>query len=112
DRPHGPYLECLDLASLWTWDSDKLKGLEGNLERLGHVAPRCAKVLGCYLWDYGKKQPMPLALMQHQCGLGLEWLQRGRIEGMIFLASCLCDLELEAVEWTRDWIAKVGDQRL
>jgi hypothetical protein len=31
---------------------------------------------------------------------------------MIFLASCLCDLELEAVEWTRDWIAKVGEQQL
>ena len=33
-------------------------------------------------------------------------------EGMIFLASCICDLKLEAVEWTRQWIQKVGDEIL
>jgi hypothetical protein len=111
-KPLAPYLELLDLVSFWTWDSEKLQGLEGNLERLEQVAPRCGKVLGCYLWDYGRKQPMPLDLLRHQCALGLDWLQRGKIEGMIFLASCLCDLELEAVEWTRNWIAKVGDKQL
>jgi hypothetical protein len=112
DGPLAPYLELLDLVSFWTWDSEKLRGLEANLERLEKVTPRCGRMLGCYLWDYGQKKPMPLDLMQEQCELGLEWLQQGRIEGMIFLASCICDLELEAVEWTRNWIAKVGDQRL
>ena len=47
---------------------------------------------------------------QEQCELGLEWLKQGRIDGMIFLASCICDLDLETVEWTRKWIQKVGDQ--
>jgi hypothetical protein len=109
DRPLAPYLELLDLVTFWTWDSDKLRGLDGNLERLEQAAPRCGRVLGCYLWDYGRREPMPLDLMRHQCELGLHWLQQGRIEGMIFLASCLCDLELEAVEWTRNWIAQVRD---
>jgi hypothetical protein len=107
ERQLAPYLELLDLVSFWTWDSEKLKGLEANLERLEKVAPRCGRVLGCYLWDYGKKGPMPLPLMQHQCEVGLQWLRQGRIGGMIFLASCLCDLELAAVEWARNWIAQV-----
>jgi hypothetical protein len=111
-KPLAPYLELLDLVSFWAWDSDKLTALEGNLERLEQVAALCGRVLGCYLWDYGKKKPMPLDLVRHQCGLGLRWLRQGRIEGMIFLASCLCDLELEAVEWTRNWIATMGDQRI
>jgi hypothetical protein len=51
---------------------------------------------------------MPLDVMQEQCETGLEWLNANRIEGMIFLASCICDLELDAVEWTRTWIAKVA----
>jgi hypothetical protein len=109
EKPLAPYLDFLDLVSLWTWDSEKLRGLEGNLARLKQVAPKCARVLGCYLWDYGNKKPMPLDLMRHQCELGLRWLRQGEIEGMIFLASCLCDLELEAVEWTRNWVAQVGD---
>ena len=112
ERPLAPYLDLLDLVSLWTWDSEKLSGLEANLERLEEVAPRCGRVLGCYLWDYGAKKPMPLELLWHQCEVGLRWLRQGRIEGMIFLASCLCDLELEAVEWTRNWIAQVGDEQL
>jgi hypothetical protein len=108
-RSLAPYLELLDLVSFWTWDSEKLPGLEGNLQRLERMAPGCGKVLGCYLWDYGKKRPMPLDRMRHQCEVGLDWLRRGKVEGMIFLASCVCDLELEAVEWTRNWIAKVGN---
>jgi hypothetical protein len=55
---------------------------------------------------------MPLDLMQHQCELGLRWLRQGRIGGMIFLASCLCDLDLEAVMWTRDWLSQEGDEQL
>ena len=106
----APYLELLDLVSFWTWDSEKLQVLERNLDQLEKVTPRCGRVLGCYLWDYGKKRPMPLDLMRHQYELGLRWLRQGRIEGMIFLASCLCDLEMDAVEWTRNWIAQVGDQ--
>ena len=34
------------------------------------------------------------------------------IDGVIFLASCICDLELQTVEWTRQWIAEVGEQLL
>jgi hypothetical protein len=111
-RPLAPYLDLVDQVSFWTWDAEGLKGLESSLERLEKVAPRCGRVLGCYLWDYGRRRPMPLDLMRHQCELGLDWLRQGRIEGMIFLASCLCDLELQAVEWTRGWIAQVGDEQL
>jgi hypothetical protein len=112
DKPIDKYLQLLDKVSLWTWDSQNLNGLKNNLERLEKLAPTSGKTLGCYMWDYGKKRPMPLDLMQHQFELGLEWLKTGRIEGIIFLASCICDLELEAVEWTRSWIATVGDQEI
>jgi hypothetical protein len=106
----APYLESMDLVSLWAWEADKLPAIGDRLERLGELAPTCKKVLGCYLWDYGTKRPMPLHLLQRHCDAGLELLMQKRIEGMIFLASCICDLGLDAVEWTRGWIAKVGDR--
>ena len=62
------------------------------------------------MYDYGDKKPMPVSLMEKQCHLGLRWLQEGRIEGMIFLASCICDVGLEAVEWTRQWIQKLEEK--
>src|SRR5262245_18574232 len=39
----APYLELLDKVSFWTWDSEKLRGLEGHLEQLEAVAPTCSR---------------------------------------------------------------------
>ena len=81
-------------------------------ERVERLAPSIRKVLGCYMWDYGENKPMPVSFMEKQCQLGQRWLDEGRINGMIFLASCICDYGLEAVEWTRAWIRKAGDDKL
>jgi hypothetical protein len=110
--PVRQHLALCDKVSFWTWRAEELAGLERNLAALEALAPACGKVLGCYMWDYGNKRPMPVAAMERQCSMGLRWLREGRIEGMIFLASCICDLGLETVEWTREWIARVGGQVL
>ena len=113
DRPIAPWLDACDVLTYWTWQADELAHLERDLDRLDALAPKARKVLGCYLWDYGGKQThMPLAAMARQCELGRHWLKQGRIEGMIFLSNCVCDLELPAVEWTRTWLAAVGDERV
>jgi hypothetical protein len=112
DSRLAPFLELMDVVSLWAWDTDKVRSLSESLEQLETLAPSCRKVLGCYMWDYGGKRPVPLALLEDLCMAGLSWLRQGRIDGIIFLASCICDLELEAVEWTRAWAAKTGDEAL
>jgi hypothetical protein len=112
DQGIEPYLALCDVATFWTMPGSQLAHLEDNFERFVAVTPTKRRVLGCYMWNYGEEKPMPVRLMRHQCELGLAWLQEGKIEGLIFLASCICDLDIEAVEWTREWIAKVGDQPL
>jgi len=109
-HPVDEHLAQCDVVTFWTWRSEMLSELEENFERVESLAPFCRKVLGCYMWDYGNRKPMSVSLMERQCQISLQWLQDGRIDGMIFLASCICDLELETVEWTRRWIQKVGDE--
>jgi hypothetical protein len=109
DMPLAEYLALCDEVSLWTWNAPDLKDLDANFSRLEALAPKSGKLVGLYMWDYGLRKPMPLAMMQKQCEAALRWLNEGRIDGMIFLASCICDLGLEAVEWSREWIARVGD---
>ncbi|MFH1923764.1 MAG: hypothetical protein ABIP48_28230 [Planctomycetota bacterium] len=104
------HLQYCDKITFWTWWSERLGDLEKNFERLEKLAPEHGKLLGCYMWDYPNRAAVPLERMKHQCTLGLRWLREGRIEGMIFLGSTVCDLELEVVEWVRRWIAEVGDQ--
>lgn len=103
------YLPYCNQISLWTWHAKDLDGLSSNLERLEAIAPDHDYFLGCYIWDLGPRAPMPLDRFQYQCEAGLDWLRSGRITGMIFLASCYCDLELDTVEWLRGWIAEIGD---
>ena len=110
--PVGQHLALCDNVSFWTWRAEELADLERNFSIVEELAPACDKVLGCYMWDYGNKRPMPVEAMEQQCTIGLRWLREGRIDGMIFLASCICDLGLETVEWTRDWIARVGNENL
>jgi hypothetical protein len=112
DMALGPYLDLCDWVSLWTWNAPDLKDIEANFAKCEQLSPNSKKMLGLYLWDYGLKQPMPLDLMKMQSETALRWLREGRIDGMIFLASCICDLELDTVKWSRDWIRKVGDEQL
>ena len=111
--PAGEYLRLCDVLAYWTWQARELVDLESDFDRFEAVAPGKRKVLGCYFWDYsGSGRPLALDLMKRQCELGLRWLKQGRIEGMIFLPSCVCDLGIDTVEWTRDWIARVGGDEL
>ncbi len=112
DLPVARHLETCDVVTLWTWNAADLRDLEKNFERMEPLAATNRKMLGCYMWDFGTGKPIPLELMKLQCEKGLKWLKEGRIDGMIFLSSVICDLDIEAVEWTRKWIAEVGDQPL
>ena len=110
--PITEHLALCDGIIFWTWVAEDLAKLEANFERLQSLAPDARRMLGCYMWDYGSRRPMPVALMKGQCETGLQWLCEGRVEGMVFLASCISDLHLESVEWSRQWIAAVGSTAL
>lgn len=108
--PLREHLKQCDVVTFWTWTAENLKNMEQNFRQAEEMTPSCRKVLGCYMYDYGAGRQMSLSLMEYQCTTGLQWLRDGRIDGMIFLASCICDLNLEAVEWTRRWIATAGNR--
>jgi len=110
ELPIQKHLQYCDKITFWTWWSERLTDLEEDFERLEKLAPDHGKLLGCYMWDYPNRAAVPLERMKHQCKLAQRWLGEGRIEGMIFLGSTICDLELEVVEWVRRWIAEVGEQ--
>jgi hypothetical protein len=107
-----PLVAEFDAVLFWTWKPERLPQLEPNLARLRELLPGKRVLLGCYMWDFDAGKPMPMELMPFQCDLGLQWLREGAIEGMIFLGTNICDLGIEAVEWTRAWIAEHGDEPL
>ena len=55
DLPLGDYLDLIDVVTLWCGPKDVVN-LEANLKRAEASAPKCKKMLGCYVVDYGGKQ--------------------------------------------------------
>lgn len=109
ELPYWEYLQHCDAVTLWTWKSEDLREIDRNLQFYADKIADKPVLLGLYMYDYGANRPMPLDMMKYQCEFALRQLRSGRISGMVFLASCICDLGFEAVEWARQWIDKVGD---
>ena len=106
------HLKLCDVVQLWTWWGENLDQLAANLEKAEKLVRGTRMALGLYWWDFGNKKPLAMSAMQHQCDLGLQWLRQGRIEGMIFCGNWLCDRGLDVVEWTRQWIQRVGSEKV
>ena len=106
------HLDEVDEVCMWTWRPAELKDLESNLAALEKLVPGKPIYQGCYMYDFDASRPLPVDLMKQQIETGYRWLQQGRTQGMIFLATPNVDVGLEAVDWTRQWIATVGDERL
>lgn len=136
DRRHPDFKDCeppladqmkhFDVVVLWTARSADLRDLEKNLALLEAIKPKnCRIALGIYLWGYWDKdpakaddksyvmgRPVPLDLMEHQCGLGLKWLKEGRVSDLVILGLAGIDQGIPSAKWMRDWIKKHGDEKL
>ncbi len=105
-----PYLEYIDVITMWTWNGKDLANLERNLAQLKELGGPDKKYLaGCYMWDYGDAKPLSPDLMRYQLDTYEHWLKTGEIEGVIFCSNCIADLGIHNVDLAREWIEKHQD---
>ena len=103
------HLDYCDVVLFWTWDAVDLTAVETNFTKYREIMPDKPTLLGIYMWDFGGNRPITMELMKHQLDFALEQFKKSQIEGMIFHCTPLCDLGLEAVEYSKKWIAEYGD---
>ena len=106
-----PAMELVDTVGLWTWAGADVMKLEENFRVYRECVPKKPTLLGIYMWDFGNKKPMEMEFMEHQLAVALDLFKRGEIEGMIFHCTPLCNKNLEAVAFSREWIQKHGQER-
>jgi hypothetical protein len=106
------HIDHFDVVSFWTWWADDLAILKENFKKYREIIPDKPTLLGIYMWDFGNRKPITVESMKLQLDFALEKLKQGQIEGMIFHCTPLCDLDLEAVHYSRKWIAEHGDKRI
>ena len=103
------HIDCVDDVLFWTWHATDLVKLEENFNMYRSIVPGKPTFLGIYMWDFGNAKPVPLELMKLQLDFALEKFKQHEIKGMIFHCTPLVDIGLEAVEYSKKWIAKYGD---
>ena len=99
-----------DVISFWTWTGKDVMKLRENFETYRKIMPGKKTLLGLYMWDFGGKQPIDLDFMKHQLEFALELFRKGQIDGTIFHCTPLCNKNLEAVEYSKKWIAETANE--
>jgi len=56
DSPIKGLLDYCDKITFWTWFAKDIPDMEKNFSKLEKLAPDKGKLLGCYLWDYGRQK--------------------------------------------------------
>ena len=104
-------IKALDVINVWIWHSNRdIPKLEPDIEYLEKHFPGKPIVLGLYLYNYGGgRGPIPPKLLEQQCEVALKLAHEKRIIGMVFLTI---NNDPEALQWTADWIKKVGNQEI
>jgi hypothetical protein len=117
DLPVTEYLKLIDVITFWIRKPEDLADQDSCLTKLEKLAPHCRKMLGVDTCAIDRTRTpawtsLPIPLMQKRCEQALGWLRSGRIEGIVIYGGTTIDLGFESVEWTREWIQKVGDTKL
>ena len=103
------HIDVCDIVSFWIWNAAHLAGMEDTFKKYREIVPDKPTLLGIYMWDFGGKKPIAMELMKRQLTFALEQFKKGQIEGLIFHCTSLCDNGIEAVEYSKQWIAEHGD---
>lgn len=104
------YLNAFDVITFWTWKGSQLNQAQNNIDRIRALTPGKRVLAGCYMWNYGERCPLTIEQMKFQTDLYLRYLREGKIDGIVICSNCVADLDIDTVEWTREWIQKHRDE--
>lgn len=105
-----PVMQYVDVVSLWIWSGSDIQRIEANFQKYRTLVPDKPTLLGIYMWDFGGKKELSKDFMARQLDHAHRLYKEGRIEGLIFHCTPLCNKGLAAVDYARQWIARHGNE--
>jgi hypothetical protein len=113
DWPGEKYLELFDVITYWNMSaSAQLQEIDTHIDRVVKMTPGKRRLAGCYIWSYGEGKPLTIPQIKAECETYYNRIKKGDLDGIVFCSNCCADLNLEAVEWLRNWIKKVGGEEV
>ena len=104
-------LDLCDEVTFWFWNGKNVDTIESQVGKLRDlVGAEKPVLLGQYMWDFGGRKPMPGADMERQLAATSRLLSQKAIHGVIFHCTPLVDMNLDAVNVSKAWIAEHGEK--
>ena len=105
-------LDLCDEVTFWFWRGMNTGSIEDRVSRLRDlIGAEKPVLLGQYMWDFGDKRPMPAATMESQLAQTSRLLAAKAVHGVIFHCTPLVDMNLDAVNVSREWIRANADRK-
>ena len=101
----APFVPLIDVVNLWEGNSRNLPDLKNNIARCRELFPGKPINLGCYLRDYGLREPVAMNLLKQQWDCVAQGVEEGTLMGYSVLGTVLIDGHQEQARWIRDFIA-------
>ena len=109
----APWIAELDVVTLWSMQQDIIRDVDRHLDNMLRLTGGRRVFAGCYLWGYApSKEPVDEELLKYELAVYLDYMKRGKLDGIIFCANVVCDIGLRVPELARQWIRDNGDVEL
>lgn len=105
-----PMMKHVDVVSLWIWDGNDIQKIDANFKKYRSLVPDKPTLLGIYMWDFGGRKELSKDFMVKQLDYAYLLYKEGQIDGLIFHCTPLCNKDLAAVGYAREWIARYGKE--
>lgn len=112
ERDIAEYLDAFDGFTFWFWSQRSPEEYEKMLKTFLEKTPGKRRMLGVYLYDFGRECPADPDLVERELERARELLSAGTIEGFILHTNAVADLGYEGYDRAVRWMREHGDDEI
>ena len=112
ERDIAEYLDAFDGFTFWFWSQRAPEEYEAALQKFIEKTPDKRRMLGVYLYDFGRSAPADPDLVERELFRARELLRDGTIEGFILHTNAVADLGYAAYDRAVRWMAEHGEEEI
>ena len=112
DSKFQPYIAPFDGIIMWTWEEKNIVLFEEKFKRFMKMTEGKRHMLGLYLYNFGEHKQATGKAVLWQLNRYRELLYSGDVEGVVLHSNTMADLDYEAYDVCRAWMAEHGDEEI
>ena len=109
DEEFKAYIEPFDGIIMWNWKESAYREIPEKWEIFKALTPNQRRLFGCYLYNFGEKCECTGEAVKWQLDFYREKMFAGEAEGVVLHTNAMADLDFEAYDACREWMALHGD---